>query len=341
MDPARDDHGPGTYVCPAVDGMKPGAFDLRRLAIEPGAANATVTAVFERAVERVPVRFGEDQRTREVFFPVVDVYIRVPGGGRHQQVLPGRRVVPVGGWDRAVVVSAVGEVLQAHYRAVARDLADDICFATQVRAVGASVVATVPSRCMPGDLEDSAFLVLVTGLGAGVGFQGTVRADAEERERTDSLVREVQEQPGLCGGWEGTAQSPCWCGGCRRCGSHPFVLDAIVPAGMSQEDLLSDYDERTRRFARLPFVSAAAERAAEPAPAARAPRLPVLSVRGRQVSIRPQPGASYPSGTIGAIICPGERPGGTAVVTGEAGGYLVLEKVQDDSPVCEGAEVEF
>ena len=49
----------------------------------------------------------------------------------------------------------------------------------------------------------------------------------------------------------------------------------------------------------------------------------------------------FPAGTLGAIICPGEQPGGSVVVKGEAAGFVVIEKVGDDTPPCEGGVVIF
>lgn len=343
-DPAGDDHGPGAYVCPAAVGMRPGSLDLRRVSLDASSDPVEVAVTFARAVETVEARFGRDQPATRVFHPVVDLYVKAPGRGAHRDLLPGRRVTPAAGqgWDRLVVVSAVPDLLAAHYARVVPDLAADACFARGVRAVGATLFASVPRRCLPDGLESAAFLVVVTGLGSGAGFGDVVLGGPRTPDAPDPFVREVQEQPGHCGVWEGTGASPCWCGGCRPCAWHPFVLDAIVPRGASQETLLSDYSEDGKRLATLPFVTAdgdAVSEAPSPAPPA-GPRHPAVSIRGRQVSIRPGPG-SYPPGTIGAIICPGERPGGTAVVTGEAGGFLVLDKVGDDAPVCPGAEIEF
>lgn len=341
-DPAGDDHGPGTYVCPAVEGMRPGWADLRRLAVDKDDGRVTVKATFARAIETIEARLGRDRPASRIFLPVVDIYVQVPGGGMHRVLLPGRRVQPQSGWDRAVVLSAVPEVLEAHYSRVSSAMVKDICFARNVRAIGASLIADLPARCLPDALDEAAFLVLVTGLGSGTGLGDLVLgSSARTPDTTDPLVREVAEQPGLCGGWEGTGTSPCWCGGCRPCGWHPFVLDAVVPNGASQEALLSDYSASEKRLASLPFVNRFGMAVTQVGPVHRVtgPRHPVLSARGRQVSIR-LGSESYPPGTIGAIICPGEQPGGTVVATGEAGGYLVLEKT-DDTAVCPGAEIEF
>lgn len=342
-DPTGDDRGPGSYVCPAADGMRPGSFDVRRVSLDASSDPVEVAVTFARAVETVEARFGRDRPAVRVFHPVVDLYMEAPGGGAHRDLLPGRRVAPAAGrgWDRAVVVSAVPDLLAAHYTREVPDLAADACFARGVRVVGATLFARVPRRCFPDRLESAGFLVVVTGLGPGAGFGDVILDRPRTPDAPDPFVREVQEQPGHCGVWEGTGASPCWCGGCRPCAWHPFVFDAIVPRGASQEALLSDYSEAGKRLAALPFVTAGGDPMPEGPPPAppTGPRHPALSIRGRQVSIRPGPG-SYPPGTIGAIICPGERPGGTAVVTGEAGGFLVLEK-SDDAPVCPGAVIEF
>lgn len=352
-DPSGDDHGPGTYIHPATDGFRPGTFDLTKLSMERTGEGVTITATFATSPQEVLVRTNRDDPGRKAFMPVVDIYVAenpAPGSGR-RDLLPGRRVCTAGefGWDRAVVVSATPDLLKSHYGRVVPEAAADTCFPLGARVMGRNLRVFVPGRCLPDDLSSSLFLVLVSGLGPGAGLGRFLMADGEtpRPEAGDPYIREVGPNAGLCNIWEdGVGRSPCTFGGCRPCGWHPWVLDAVIPDGHRQEALLGDYSKKDGRLAALPFVDA---RGHTPSPvgvrkAAKSetppePRHPVVSVRERQVTIRVD--TRVPAGTLGALVCPGNTPGGTVVVRGEAAGFTVLEKVGDDSPPCEGAEVEF
>jgi hypothetical protein len=351
-DPVGDDRGPGGYAYPAVDGFRNGTFDLTSLRVSEGATGLRITATFAGAPETVTVRTRLDSPGRPVFMPVVDVYASydaVPGHG-HTEVLPGRRVAIAGGvgWDRAVVVSAVPDLLEAHYGRVVPLLAADTCFARGAVVTGKTIDVHVPRRCLPRDLDAAGFLVVVTGLGPGAGLAEVVRRLDHPREpdTPDPYVREVREGVGVCNVWEdGAGTSPCSFGGCEPCAFAPFVIDAIVPPGASQEELLKAYDADHRRLAGLPLVFAPGRGPSgpPPGPPPPEPRIPVASARGRELTVKaPEgPGPRFPAGTLGAIICPDGRPGGSVVVKGEAAGFLVLERVGEDSPPCEGAVVAF
>jgi len=352
-DPRGDDHGPGTYIHPATDGFRPGTFDLTRLTLERTGRGVTVTATFAASPQAVRIRSNRDDPGQDAFMPMVDIYVAAgpaPGTG-HRDLLPGRRVRPSGGygWDQAVVISATPDRLRTHYARVAPDLAADTCFPLGARVVGRNLRVFVPGRCLPADLSKSMFLVLVSGLGPGAGLGRFLMADGEtpRPEAGDPYIREVGPNAGLCNIWEdGVGRSPCTFGGCRPCGWHPWVLDAIVPEGLRQEALLADYSKKDDRLAALPFVDVRGRSAspmgtgknAAPAPATE-PRHPVVSTRKRQITIRVKDGIA--AGTLGALVCPGDKPGGTVVVRGMVAGFTVLEKVGDDSPPCKGAEVEF
>lgn len=350
-DPLGDDHGPGSYVHPAVDGFRPGTFDLRKIRFARKGRGVTLSATFAATPQWVSVRSSRDDPGRRVFMPVIDIYTASSpkAGSGHRALLPGRRVGIAGrfGWDRAIVVSASPDLLEAHYSRVAPGLAADTCFPRGVKTVGRTLQVFIPGRCLPEDLDSAWFLVLVSGLGPGSGLGQFLREDDDRSpEAGDRYIREVGPNTGLCNVWEdGLGRSPCTFGGCKPCGWHPWVLDVMVPAGTEQETLLGDYSRKDRRLAALPFLDARGNGAARPPvektknPGFLPPRHRVVSVRGRQFTI--QADSALPAGTIGALICPGEKPGGTVVTRGEAAGFVVLEKVEDDTPLCDGAEVEF
>lgn len=363
-DPGGDDTGPGTYVSPAVEGLRRGVFDLRQVRLRTTDAGVEIHVLMGAPAEPVRIRTSVAQQTREVFLPVIDLYVTDParvGEGR-TALLPGRRVAVSDprGWDRAVVVSAVPEILEAHYRKTVPGLAAATCFPRGVSRSGRSFTIHVPRTCLPMDLPKAGFLVVVTGLGPGGGFQGMARRGSEgpSPDDPDPWVRGVEPIVGNCNVWEdGLGASPCSFGGCDPCGSHPLVLDAVVPPDQDQAVLLKAYEPGTHRLAALPFVwpggvpSAQAPGAADADPAGDRAGLPagepsyrVANVRGEQVTVRlpsDESGRAFPAGTLGALVCPDGRPGGTVVVRGAAAGYLVLDRVPDGRPVCMDAAVLF
>lgn len=353
-DPAGDDDGPGSYAYPAVEGFRPGSFDLRKVTAREVAGGIDLEISFQATVDTALSRIRMDSPPRRIWHPVVDIYWAVnpaPGSG-HRLLLPGRRVVPAGdfGWDRAVVVSAVPDLLEAHYGRYSPDRAADTCFPKGAVLHGKTVRVHVPRRCVPSDLGKAGWLVVVTGLGPGAGLSAMVAGTVSPlaKEAKDPWVRAVAPSVGVCNLWEDSSGvETCTFGGCDPCDFAPFVLDAIVPAGTSQHELLRGFNAGLRRLAALPFVfpGGAPLASAVPTPV-QEPRYPVVGVRGRELSVRFGGGpeavqARYPAGTLGAIICPGERPGGSVVVKGHAAGFLVLERVADESPLCEGAAVVF
>lgn len=347
LDPIADDHGPGTYVYPAVEGFRKGTFDITSVTIAESGSRLSITVTLATSPEIVTIRPRLGSPGRQVFMPVIDIYASfdsTPGHG-HKEVLPGRRVTIAGevGWDRAVVISAVPDLLETHYSRVVPMLAADTCFARGARVVGRNITVHVPRRCLPKDLGSAGFLIIVTGLGPGAGFADLVRRLDKGRapDTPDPYVREVREGVGVCNVWEdGAGTSPCTFGGCDPCDYAPFVMDAIVPDGMNQEELLRAYDPDRHRLAALPlfFPSGKAPLVSPPPPE---PRFPVVDARGRELTVKLPEDQKYPPGTLGVIICPDGRSSGSVVTKGEAAGFLVLERVTDDGPLCDGAFVIF
>ncbi|HOU52557.1 MAG TPA: glucodextranase DOMON-like domain-containing protein [Myxococcota bacterium] len=355
QDPSGDENGPGTYTLPSVQGFRKGSFDLREVRLRAMADGVEVTVTWQSPPERVQVRTSSGAVHREIPMQVVDLYFQDPTQGPgHREVLPGRRVVVQDprGWHRGIILSGIPEVLEAHYRRVAPDRAQDLCFPQGLRWTGRTVHARVPRRCLPAEWSRSGVLVLVTALGAGGGFQG-MAGGADRRaawDAEDPWVRRVDAVVGQCNVWEdGLGASPCAIGGCQPCEGHPFVLDLLVPEGTTQQGLLGAYGPG--RPAALPLVFPAGTAPGEgsspgPPPTPDPPsRLPVASIRGETLSLRVPPGIDpareWPPGTLGALVCPGDQPGGTVVVRGAAGGFLVADHLPDGRPPCPGSEVAF
>ena len=350
-DPAGDDTGPGTYAVPAVEGFRNGSFDLRSVRLTPEATGVRIRVTFQGAPEMVTIRPHVDSPGRPAFMPVVDLYVAshpAPGSG-HRELLPGRRVKPAGefGWDRAVVLTAVPDLMETHFARASPLLAEDTCFPRGASITGKTLDVHVPSRCLPKDLASAGFLIVVTGLGPGAGFSDLVRRTILERgpDSPDAFVREVHESVGVCNVWEdGAGTTPCSFGGCDPCEWAPFVIDAVVPPDADQAELLRAYDARLKKLAALPFVFPSGHAPDLGPPPVPDPRWPIAGVRGREMTVKTAQEADrkrFPAGTLGAIICPGEQPGGSVVVKGEAAGFVVIEKVGDDTPPCEGGVVIF
>jgi len=355
QDPAGDENGPGTYTLPAVQGFRKGSFDLREVRLDGVADGVEIRVTWQSPPDPVQVRTSSGATHREVFLQVVDLYFQAPAAEPgHREVLPGRRVVlqDARGWHRGVILSAIPEVLEAHYRRAAPDRAGDLCFPRGLRWTGRTLQARVPRRCLPEDWSRSGVLVLVTALGPGGGFQG-MAGGADRRaawDAEDPWVRRIDAVVGQCNVWEdGLGASPCAIGGCNPCEAHPFVLDLLVPEGAAQHAMLGDFGAGRPAALPLVFPPGVSPRDGPPSgsPHAADPpsRLPVVSIRGETLSLRVPPGFDaaqvWPPGTLGALVCPEDRPGGTVVVRGTAGGFLVVDHLPDGRAPCPASEVAF
>lgn len=338
-DPADDANGPGTYVTPNVPGFRVGQFDLRQVVFTLFKERIEIKIVLSGVVEFVEVRYGKTGENQSVFMPVIDIYVaeNVAENAGHMKLLPGRRVAirDKFGWTKGVIVSAIPEILRAHYSRVVPDLIKDICFTKPVTVVGKMMKVVISRECMPPKIKESGFLILTTGLGPKVGLSSFISQMNQSFPSNDPFVRHVEANVGLCNIWEDASGTPCVFGGCKPCYNHPFVMDILVPEGEKQEDILGNYNEN--RFASVPFVFLDKRPKEQENVSLSHPRYKILSVKGRQMTIR---GPHHPSGTLCAIVCKDEEPGGIAVVIGEAQEFLVLEKV-DDSPICPEGEIEF
>lgn len=351
-DPRGDGHGPGTYEVPTIKGFKAGSFDIMSVEITSGDEGAEIRVTMAGSFEHNRIRTAVSGPERRVFVPMVDVYFTDPDStmAGHEHFLPGRRVTPQKGtlWHKAVVLSALPDLLSDHYNRAASTMAHDVCFARNVRISGSVMTAHVPRGCLPHDISKVGIAVMSMGLGSGAGFQGMVgrMTRPSSPENMDPWVRPVTANVGVCSVWEdGLGPSPCTFGGCKDCEWHPFVMDVVLPSGANQKGVLRNYSATHRRLAEVPFVMP--DGAPGPAmPVSKPdPRFKVKDVRDKDISldipVNMIESDRYPPGTLGAIICPGEKPGGTVVVKGRAANFLVLEKVGDDSPVCNNAEVLF
>jgi|GEM_PF-1776384 len=346
-DDVGDDHGGGNYVLPAREGFQKGTFDIEEVALEEKGDNVQISVKFQRPITRIPFKRMYGKTETSIFLPVVDIYSRKKDSvSGHKRLLPGRRALPDDvGWEKAIVLSAIPDVLEAHYNVVASDIARDVCFPKNFYFSGRELRAKAAKRCIASDLSDSQFLIIVTCLGPGGGFG---RFSKEGREDDDDpFVRAVWHFASSCDAWEdGTLASSCVIGGCNPCGYHPYILDMIVPDGITQQELLSDYDAKTKRLARLPFMDARQKlaRTSVQKDTRQSKRYKVLDVKGDIFTIEfveNEASVDVQIGDLAAVICENEKPGGVALVIDRFMGGLVLKKVPDGIPLCKDAFVEF
>ena len=346
-DDVGDDYGGGQYVLPAREGFQKGTFDIEEVVLEGKGDYVEISVRFQRPITQVPFKrmFGKPETL--IFLPVVDIYSRGSGSvSGHKRLLPGRRALPdEKGWEKAIVLSGIPDALEAHYNAVASDVARDVCFPRNFYFVGRELRSKVLKKCIADELLASQYLVVVTCLGPGGGFGRFSKEGREEDE--DPYVRAVSQFASSCDSWEdGTLASSCVIGGCNPCGFHPYILDMVVPDGVPQEELLSNYDGKTKKLATLPFMDARQKLAKtyEQKEPKKSKRHKVLDVKGDIFTIEFDESdgeKKIEAGDLGAVICEGEKPGGVALVIDRFERGLVLKKVPDGIPLCKDAFVEF
>jgi hypothetical protein len=286
-DPKGDDHGDGTLQYPLRTDMQPGDLDLVTFSAFAQSGGTVFEATFARSV-RVPPRrtidpVGNtlDKIAKLGFYEFnVDVYIdtdRIPGSGS-TQALPGRRasIAPGTAWEKAVCLTPrpydAQDMLRAIYvreaklelkrrqgsvtsadmdgvsASVAQEVASSVFFPAVVSVTGRSIRFFVPDAFLGGPAKDTWSYV--------VGISG---ANIEIRVDAAAIIGSEGKPPGLM-------IIPILPGkgidnfGTNREGDdlQPNLLDIIVPAGMTQETVLKDYDLMGGRPVALPGVVPAA-----------------------------------------------------------------------------------
>jgi len=282
-DPKGDDHGDGTLQYPLRSDMQPGDLDLVTLSAFAQSGGTVFEATFARSI-RVPPRrtidpVGNtlDKIAKLGFYEFnIDVYIdtdRISGSGS-TQTLPGRRaaIAPGTAWEKAVCLTPrpydAQDMLRAIYvreaklelkrrqgsvtsadmdgvsASVAQEVASSVFFPAVVSVTGRSIRFFVPEAFLGGPAKDTwSFVVGVSG------------ANIEVKVDAAAIIGSESKPPGLM-------IIPILPGkgsdnfGTNREGDdlQPNLLDIIVPAGMTQETVLKDYDLMGGRPVALPGV---------------------------------------------------------------------------------------
>jgi len=309
-DPKGDDHGDGSFVYPSL-GFAEGDLDLVGFTVENRQDRAVFTVEFADRIKQ-PARGAADELgtdltkiARHGFYQFnLDIYIdtdRRPGAG-FTRLLPGRlaQVAPDAAWDVAVIAcprpdavkgmlrSELQEELVAEQlrgapvgeRADRQDLARQIAatidrhvyFPPDYKVRGKKISFEIPHALLGGPAQDTwAYLVFVTGADLDVSLE--LMSDAGLGSANNALLGVLPVSPGLewtdrFGG--GRAGEPL----------QPPIVDLFVPAGVSQEAVLSDFSSPDERPVVLPaVVPAALDRPA--AADAGAPRWAVADWQGK------------------------------------------------------------
>jgi hypothetical protein len=273
-DPAGDDHGNGNLVYPLRSDLQQGDLDLvafRAFDDQNGTLFEVELARRVRRPERGAIdEAGTDLLTvaRHGFYNFsVDVYIdtdRQPGSGG-VAMLPGREAEVDQGyaWERAVVLSPrpaetrsalrrmwlreLNEAMREQLDGPAGDdrsaedrradqvratLAESVFFPNQIRVAGRIVRFFVPDAFLGGRAsKDWAYTVVITGTDLSTSLDLAARAGIGQSVADDLMT--IPISPGT---WKDR-----FGGGREAAPNQPPIVDLLVPAGKSQERILSEF----------------------------------------------------------------------------------------------------
>jgi hypothetical protein len=287
-DPRGDDRGDGTLRYPLnYYGLEPGDLDLVSLVARRVARGTEFEATLGAPVKSPETRtidLGGGQMkdvARFGFYGVnLDIYVdvdRVAGSGG-VKTLPGRKstVRPEFAWERAIVLTprpydAKSELKRSLLRELRRELAakqgvteeqaeqmratlpeemeQRVFFPTRIRVSGRKITFFVPDEFLGGAAKPEwGYVVFTTG--ADVDQRFTLLGDLSFAGPDDGLFV-VPAKPG---------------GAVDRFGGRrdddfglPPIVDLLVPAGTTQDRVLSDYARDGSRLVALPGVVPAGE----------------------------------------------------------------------------------
>lgn len=339
-DAAGDATGPGTYAPPGDSGFEDGDFDLRRFAVrvdgDEVVLEVTLGARVRQPASTLRTNASPVDLSSGVYLQNVDVYVDsdpAPGSG-FSTCVPGRRVAFAGGrtWESAVVLTPqpgpVREIVQEAMGAAAAR----VHVPAHVEARGRTLVARVPAAALGGAPQaDWGWSVHVSGARWEPTYALAARLrGAREGDAFTMPVLPVRQ---------------AWAfGGAPRGDAHPRVVDVLLPAGADQRAVLGSFDAASGAWARVPFVQARAEGAAEapaaPAAAAAPPAFTVVDVSGSLVTLS-GPGEALAPLRIGQVLGPAGEVVGAVVVTRVVGGGVVATVAEGGDAIRRGAKVVF
>ena len=316
-DPRGDGNGPGSYLMPSGSEYRAGDFDLRRFSVRVDGKEAVIEVTLGTAIrnEIVPERSRASNLdlSNGLSLQNVDIYVDTTPGAGFTQGLPGRRVAfaPEEAWDVAIALTpqpaATRSVLQAWDRAAAKQ----VLAPGPIRSTGPTLSVRIPLWQLGGEPKPTwGWSVMVSGALWESSFQvlERIRGGYEVNAFTMPVYAIPEEQ--AFGG--GTVN-----------GNQPYVIDAILPEGRTQAQVLGSY--AADRFAVIPMVYPSRPKpapAAAPAagvPLALTPALDAAAplVAPQAAAAAPEPGRPDAGAPLGLEIATVE--GDTAVIPAPQG----------------------
>jgi len=339
-DPAGDANGPGYYEPPGDTDFLPGDFDLRQFQVyEEG--DKVVFEVTMAENFRYPPSTQRYNSTpldlnNNIYMQNIDIYVdtdQTPGSG-YSVCIPGRRVAFADGrtWEYAVVLTPQPGPARSVTQGVLGEAARRVLFPENLQSQGKTIIARIPWTFFGGHpTKEWGYSVHVSGARWERSFSVVDRlAGRHEADAYTMPVIGVRE---------------AWMfGGAPMGKAHPFVVDVLLPPGVSQAKVLGSFDTKTGAYAKVPFVygsgvapPAEAEALAEK-PAA--PTLTVADVSSGVVSIKgPSKGVGVMQ--IGKVLGPDGAAVGRVIVTQVIEGGVVGRAVEGGDAIRPGMGVEF
>ncbi len=281
-DNKKDDYGDGILKYPIRNDMREGDLDLVELSAEPSSDGTWFTVVMRRQIRKPPATVVDsvgnqaDELARLGFYTFnVDIYIdtdRVEGSGQTWP-MPGRKVTldPKTAWEKVIALTpqpeqaallvrnmltktAKAEVKSKKAHSDAEDsklareyaynaLETDFFFPRSVQVLGNKIKFFVPNGFLQGPARPEwAYTVFVTGANLEGRFDTAAFVGSWWLE-TDFLLIPV---------WAGLSDKHF--AGRDDDKLQPPIVDLIVPAGQTQEEILKSYDLRIDKKVQLTGV---------------------------------------------------------------------------------------
>jgi hypothetical protein len=288
-DPRGDDFGGGALVYPLRREFERGDLDLMRLQAFKDKNATRFEATFAKPIRVAGREAIDDLGTqldsiaRHGFYTFnIDIYIdtdRKDSSGA-VSTMPGRKAVvrSEDAWDRAVVLTprpnlargtlkrqvlhsmekemsraeevGVEEAMADLKHSVPEDLSERVFFPTRVRVRGNKVSFLVPDTFLRGKAQaDWSYVVAISGSDLVVSTDLAASVGLAEPTKDNLMIL-----PLGAGTWQSR-----FGGGREGKTLQPPLIDIMVPTGMSQESVLSDFSTRKDRPVELPGVVPAAE----------------------------------------------------------------------------------
>jgi hypothetical protein len=252
-DPAGDANGPGYYQQPGDTDFLPGDFDLRRFEVfEEG--DKVVLAVTLGENFRYPPSTQRYNSTpldlkNNIYFQNIDIYVdtdQTPGSG-WSMCIPGRRVAFADGqtWEYAVVLTPQPGAAKSVTEGVfGSEASRRVLFPTNLQTQGKTIFARIPWTFFGGrPTKEWGWSVHVSGARWERTFAVVDRLVG--RHEADAYTMPVI----------GTREAWMFGGAPSASGkAHPWVVDVLLPPGVSQAKVLGSFDEKTGAYAQVPFV---------------------------------------------------------------------------------------